>query len=75
MFADRRRRGFRTDLEEATAGLGDGSSKSALTPLQFDKALKDEEFAADTKARLRWFYERSPYYDNQYQKYPVLREK
>ena len=41
----------------------------------FDKALKDEEFAADPKARLRWFYERSPYYDNQYQKYPVLREK
>ncbi|SQH74377.1 conserved exported protein of unknown function [Shewanella benthica] len=43
--------------------------------LAFDIALKDEEFAADPKARLRWFYERSPYYDNQYQKYPVLREK
>lgn len=43
--------------------------------LQFDKALKNEAFAADPKARLRWFYERSPYYDDQYQKYPVLRQK
>lgn len=43
--------------------------------LAFDKALKDEAFAADPKARLRWFYQRSPYYDNQYQKYPVLRAK
>ncbi|AQS40526.1 Zinc carboxypeptidase [Shewanella psychrophila] len=43
--------------------------------LAFDKALKDEEFAADPKARLRWFYKRSPYYDDQYQKYPVLRQK
>ncbi|ACJ27021.1 Peptidase M14, carboxypeptidase A [Shewanella piezotolerans WP3] len=39
----------------------------------FDEALKDEAFAADPKARLRWFYQRSPYYDNQYLKYPVLR--
>lgn len=40
---------------------------------EFDKALKDPEFAANPRARLRWFYERSPYYDNQYLKYPVLR--
>jgi len=39
----------------------------------FDKALEDKAFAADPKARLRWFYQRSPYYDNEYQKYPVLR--
>lgn len=39
----------------------------------FDEALKDEAFAADPKARLRWFYQRSSYYDNEYQKYPVLR--
>ncbi|BAJ04179.1 M14 family metallopeptidase [Shewanella violacea] len=43
--------------------------------LEFATALKDEEFAADPKARLRWFYQRSPYYDDQYQKYPVLRQK
>ncbi|MCG9698100.1 M14 family metallopeptidase [Shewanella sp. Isolate11] len=40
---------------------------------EFEKALQDSEFAADPKARLRWFYERSPYYDQQYLKYPVLR--
>lgn len=39
----------------------------------FDEALKNEAFAADPKARLRWFYQRSSYYDNEYQKYPVLR--
>ena len=43
--------------------------------IAFDKALQDSNFAADPKARLRWFYERSPYYDDQYQKYPVLRQK
>ncbi|MGS0695158.1 M14 family metallopeptidase [Shewanella sp. 0m-4] len=40
---------------------------------EFDKSLNDPEFAANPKARLRWFYERSPYFDNQYLKYPVLR--
>lgn len=41
---------------------------------EFDLALKDKTFASDSDARLRWFYERSPYYDQQYQVYPVLRE-
>ncbi|WOT05188.1 M14 family metallopeptidase [Shewanella youngdeokensis] len=40
---------------------------------EFNAALTDSEFAADPKARLRWFYERSPYFDDQYLKYPVLR--
>lgn len=39
----------------------------------FDEALKDEAFAKDPAARLRWFYERSPYYDSEYRKYPVYR--
>ncbi len=39
----------------------------------FNEALKDEAFAADPAARLRWFYERSPYYDAEYLKYPVYR--
>nr|WP_237158886.1 M14 family metallopeptidase [Shewanella khirikhana] len=39
----------------------------------FNEALKDETFAADPAARLRWFYERSPYYDAEYLKYPVYR--
>lgn len=41
----------------------------------FNEALKDEAFAADPKARLRWFYQRSPYFDNNYEKYPVLRQR
>lgn len=41
---------------------------------EFEARLaKDEDFRADPKARLRWFYERSPYFDSEYQVYPVLR--
>ncbi|QBF82920.1 carboxypeptidase [Shewanella maritima] len=40
---------------------------------EFDKALQDEAFANDPRARLSWFYQRSPYYDKQYQAYPVMR--
>lgn len=39
----------------------------------FDKALTDPAFAKDPDARLRWFYERSPYFDKAYLRYPVLR--
>lgn len=39
---------------------------------EFDTALLDPMFATNPKARLRWFYERSPYYDQQYRVYPVL---
>ena len=42
---------------------------------EFDLALTDPLFATNPKTRLRWFYERSPYYDDQYMKYPVLRQK
>ncbi|MCH1919925.1 M14 family metallopeptidase [Shewanella sp. A3A] len=41
----------------------------------FDKALQDAKFAADPEARLRWFYQRSPYYDQQYLRYPVYRSR
>lgn len=41
---------------------------------EFEAALKDPEFAKNAEARLRWFYERSPYYDKQYRVYPVLRD-
>ncbi|MGL5360461.1 MAG: carboxypeptidase, partial [Shewanella sp.] len=42
---------------------------------EFTKALQNPAFTADAEARLRWFYERSPYYDNQYLKYPVYRSR
>lgn len=41
----------------------------------FEKQLADDKaFAADPEARLRWFYERSPYSDARYLLYPVGRE-
>jgi murein tripeptide amidase MpaA len=39
----------------------------------FKEALKDPEFAANPRARLQWFYERSPYYDRNYLIYPIGR--
>ncbi len=35
------------------------------------KLAADPKFAASPAARLRWFYERSPYYDDRYLLYPV----
>jgi hypothetical protein len=35
------------------------------------KLREDPKFAADPQARKRWFYERSPYYDDRYLLYPV----
>ena len=42
---------------------------------EFEKRLAaDKVFADDPTARLQWFYERSPYYDQRYLLYPVGRE-
>lgn len=38
---------------------------------EFDKALKDPEFAKNPYRRLGWFYKRSPYYDPAHNVYPV----
>ena len=39
---------------------------------EFDaKLAADPKFAADPAARKRWFYQRSPYYDDRYLLYPV----
>ncbi|QYJ82497.1 carboxypeptidase [Shewanella aegiceratis] len=48
--------------------------EDASLAAEFEAALKDPEFAKDAEARLRWFYERSPYFDKQYRVYPVLRD-
>ncbi len=39
----------------------------------YEKLESDEEFKNDPRARLNFFYERSPYYDKKHNKYPVLR--
>ena len=41
---------------------------------EFEKRLQDKAFADDPAARMNFFYLRSPYYDQQYLKYPVLFE-
>jgi murein tripeptide amidase MpaA len=39
---------------------------------EFETKLRDDpKFATDPEARKRWFYERSPYYDDRYLLYPV----
>ena len=38
------------------------------------KLAADPAFAADGDARLQWFYERTPFYDDRYKLYPVGRE-
>ena len=41
----------------------------------FEKRLaEDEAFAADPSARRRWFYEKTPYFDERWLLYPVGRE-
>ena len=43
--------------------------------LAFEKRLlEDPEFAKSPPARRRWFYERSPYFDERWRLYPVGRE-
>ncbi|MEM9292091.1 MAG: M14 family metallopeptidase [Acidobacteriota bacterium] len=43
---------------------------------EFQQRLRsDAEFAADPRARLDFFYRRTPYYDAQFQVYPILREE
>ena len=42
---------------------------------EFQQRLRsDREFAADGRARLDFFYERTPYYDEAYRVYPIARE-
>jgi hypothetical protein len=41
---------------------------------EFERRLaEDPAFAASPQARLMFFYERSPYYDQTHEVYPVLR--
>lgn len=40
---------------------------------EFEEKLKDEKFAKSPQARLRFFYDRSPYYDKRIGVYPVGR--
>jgi hypothetical protein len=49
-------------------------SKDENLRREFEERLKqDAKFAASPEARLRFFYERSPYWDRQLNLYPVGR--
>ncbi len=39
------------------------------------KLASDPDFAKDPEARLQWFYQRSPFYDQAYLRYPVAIER
>ena len=41
---------------------------------EFAKKLEDEKFAADPQARLQFFYQKTPYFDDRHLLYPVARE-
>ncbi|MEM5551815.1 M14 family metallopeptidase [Pseudoalteromonas neustonica] len=46
--------------------------KPALA-LEFDKKIReDSNFANNAQARLNWLYEKTPFYDQAYLKYPIL---
>ena len=38
------------------------------------RIAEDESFAGDARARLMWFYERTPFFDDRWRLYPVGRE-
>ena len=47
--------------------------KDANLRKEFEEKLKDDNFARNPRARLNFFYERSPYYDRRIGLYPVGR--
>ena len=48
-------------------------AKDANLKKEFEEKLKDENFAKSARARLTFFYERSPYFDKRIGLYPVGR--
>jgi hypothetical protein len=69
---------MRTEYIEgyAIAPLADEMlARDPMLKAEFEaKLAADPKFAADPDARLGWFYERTPYYDERYLLYPVGRE-
>ena len=39
-----------------------------------ERVASDPDFASSPKARLRWFYEKTPFFDSRFRVYPVVRE-
>jgi len=60
----------------AVAPLADRmlAADPALKAVFEAKLAADPKFAADPDARLGWFYERTPFWDDRFQLYPIARE-
>jgi len=41
---------------------------------EFEERLQDPEFAENPRARLNFFYERTPYFDRAWKRVPIARE-
>ena len=55
--------------------VAEAAAKFPALKAEFEAKLAAEPaFAADGDARLQWFYERTPFYDDHYRLYPVGRE-
>jgi hypothetical protein len=50
------------------------ASDPELRAAFLEKLQSDREFRTDPRARLDWFYQQTPYYDDRYLLYPVARE-
>ena len=68
----------RTEYAEAYVMAPTAERMLAADPAlaeEFRRALEaDEELAADPRARLEWFYRRTPWFDERWNLYPVARE-
>jgi hypothetical protein len=68
----------RTEYAEAYVMAPTAERMMAADPAltaEFERALEeDEELAADPRARLQWFYSRTPWFDERWNLYPVARE-
>jgi len=42
---------------------------------EFEEAVKTDKALASPEAKMQWWYQRLPYYDQNYLKYPVLLER
>ena len=48
-------------------------SKDPKLKQEFDAKLKEDSFAKNPRARLMWLFERSPFYESDKGRYPVVR--
>jgi len=68
----------RTEYTEAyaIAPYAEKMLKNPLIMKAFEKKLEnDENFRKNRRARLYWFYEKTPYYDQEWKVYPIGREE